>query len=170
MKTMARTAAAGVLAVMVSGCAGMGLETMLQAPSFSVDQAQQAQLRILPPSADRPVGGAAVRLYARVGNPNPVGLTLTRLVGNLRLEGRDAADVSFPLGLPLEAGGETVVPIEIAIDFNDLPGLADVASRAITGRGIGYALNGTVAVDAGLLGQPTFGPMQLLEGSLRVIR
>jgi len=159
-----------LVAITLSGCAGLGLNQMLQAPSFSVDSGQSAQLRILGPGPGRPVGGAAVRLFARVGNPNPVGFTLSRLVGNLQLEGRQAADVSFPLGVPLAAGQETVIPLDISINFNDLPGLADVASRALTGRAIGYSLNGTVAVDAGLLGQPSFGPMTLLSGEMRAIR
>jgi len=170
MKTVRRTAMLSIMALGLSGCAGMGLENVLQPPTFQVDGSQQAQLRLLAPSAQNPLGGAAVRLYARVGNPNPVGLTLTRLVGQLQLQGSNAARVDFPLGVPLQAGGETVVPIEIAIDFDDIPGLANVARNALTGQPISYALNGTVGVDAGLLGQPTFGPLNLLEGSLRVTR
>jgi hypothetical protein len=170
MKLVRRTAVLSLMAVALSGCAGMGLESVLQPPTFQVDQSQQAQLRLLGPSAQNPLGGAAVRLYARVGNPNPVGLTLTRLVGQLQLQGSNAARVDFPLGLPLQAGGEAVVPIEIAIDFNDIPGLANVARNALTGQPVSYSLNGTVGVDAGLLGQPTFGPLNLLQGNLRVTR
>jgi hypothetical protein len=170
MKTVRRTAVLSMMALALSGCAGMGLEQVLQAPTFRVEGSQQAQLRLLGPSAQNPLGGAAVRLYARVGNPNPIGLTLTRLVGQLQLQGSNAARVDFPLGVPLQAGGETVVPIDIAIDFNDIPGLANVARNALTGQPITYSLNGTVGVDAGLLGQPTFGPLNLLEGNLRVTR
>lgn len=170
MKLVRRTAVLSLMALALSGCAGMGLESVLQAPTFAVDQSQQAQLRLLAPSAQNPLGGAAVRLYARVGNPNPVGLTLTRLVGQLQLQGSNAARVDFPLGLPLAAGGESVVPIEIAIDFNDIPGLANVARNALSGQPIRYSLNGTVGVDAGLLGQPVFGPLDLLQGNLRVTR
>jgi hypothetical protein len=170
MRTITRAALITAMGVALPGCAGMGLQTVLQAPTFSVDESRQAQLRLLAPSAANPSGGAAVRLYARVGNPNPVGLTLTRLVGQLQLEGRNAARVDFPLGVPLQASGEVLVPIDIAVDFNDLPGLFDVAGRALTGGSIAYALNGTVGVDAGLLGQPSFGPMTLLTGGLRVMR
>lgn len=170
MKVMMRSAVAAAMAAGLSGCAGMGLQSVLRPPSFSVDQGQQAHLRLLTPSLSNPSGGAAVRLYARVGNPNPVGLTLTRLVGQLQLEGRNAARVDFPLGVALQPNGDVVVPIDIAIDFRDLPGLIDVAGRALTGGRIGYALDGTVGVDAGLLGQPTFGPMQLLSGDMRVTR
>jgi hypothetical protein len=170
MKLVRRTAVLSMMTLALSGCAGMGLENILQAPTFRVDQSQQAQLRLLGPSSQNPLGGAAVRLYARVGNPNPVGLTLTRLVGQLRLQGSNAARVDFPLGVPLQANGETLVPIDIAIDFNDIPGLANVARNALTGQAITYSLNGTIGVDAGLLGQPTFGPLNLLEGNLRVSR
>jgi hypothetical protein len=170
MKTALRTAFLPLMAIALSGCAGMGLEQVLQAPTFRVDGSQQAQLRLLGPSMQNPLGGAAVRLYARVGNPNPVGLTLTRLVGQLQLQGTNAARIDFPLGVALQAGGETMVPIDIAINFNDLPALAGVARNALAGQPINYALNGTVGVDAGLLGQPTFGPMLLLQGDLRATR
>jgi hypothetical protein len=160
------------LVALLPGCASLGglAAAGLQAPTFRVDESQQAQIRLLPPSFDRPRGGAAVRLYARVGNPNPLGLTLSSLAGQLQLEGRDAADVSFPLGVPLAANGETVVPLDIAINFNNVPALGNTLLNAITGRAINYRLNGTVGVDAGLLGRPTFGPTSLLSGSLRVTR
>jgi hypothetical protein len=170
MKIAIRTAMLPLLALVLSGCAGLGLESVLQAPTFRVDGQQQAQLRLIGPSMGSPLGGAAVRIYARVGNPNPVGLTLTRLVGNLQLQGQNAARVDFPLGVPLQANGEVVVPIDIALDFDDLPGLANVARNALTGGAIAYSLNGTVGVDAGLLGQPVFGPMDLVAGNLRVTR
>ena len=169
MRTVTRALLLPLLAVGLSGCATLA-QLGLRAPTFAVDSARQAELRLLAPSLSNPRGGAAVRLYARVGNPNPVGMTLTRLVGNLALEGRQAAEVSFPLGVPLQANGEAVVPIEIALDFADLPGLADVVTRALTGRPLAYRLNGTVGVDAGVLGQPEFGPMTLLAGDLRVLR
>jgi hypothetical protein len=156
------------LALITSGCAA--LAAAIQPPSFRVDGAQQAQLRLLPPGPGRPTGGAAVRLFARVGNPNPVGITLSTLAGNLELEGRGAARVDFPLGVPLAAGGEVVIPIEVSVNFADIPGLGTTLLGAITGRPVRYRLVGTVGVDAGVLGQPTFGPMALLDGEVRVTR
>ncbi|HEU4562736.1 MAG TPA: LEA type 2 family protein [Longimicrobium sp.] len=154
---------------LLSGCATLA-QLGIQAPQFYVDQGQPAQLRLLAPGFGRPQGGAAIRLYARVRNPNPIGITLSRLAGGLVLEGRNAAQVDFPLGVPMQGGAETVVPLDISVNFNDIPGLADVLLRAATGQSIRYALRGTVGVDAGVLGQPTFGPMNLLEGSARVGR
>lgn len=157
------------LALLLAGCASLGGIGILP-PTFELDGQQTSELRLLGPSLQRPLGGASVRLYARVENPNPVGITLTRLAGTLRLEGTDAADADFPLGLPLTAGGSAIVPLDIAVSFSNLPGLADVLGRAVTRGNVAYSLDGTVGVDAGLLGQPTFGPMTLLDGSLQAFR
>ena len=168
MKTLRRASVLLALPLM-SGCATLA-QLGIQAPQFTVDNGQQPQLRLVGPSFQNPRGGAALRLYARVRNPNPVGLTLARLAGGLQLEGRDAAQVNFPLGVPLQANGDVLVPLDIVVNFNDIPGLADVLLRAATGGSVRYALNGTVGVDAGVLGQQSFGPMNLLSGSVRVTR
>jgi hypothetical protein len=169
MKRATYTLALAGAVLLSGGCATLGT-LGIAAPTFQVDQQQQAELRLLPPSPSRPAGGAAVRLYARVQNPNAVGITLSRLAGTLQLQGRNAAAVDFPLGVPLQANGEALVPMDLAIDFNDIPGLADVLLRAATGQSVGYALDGTVGVDAGIFGQPSFGPMNIVAGQLRVMR
>lgn len=170
MRTI-RVGAVLLFVLLLHGCATLGgLGAVLQAPTFQVDQSQQAQLRLLGPGPGHPLGGASIRLFARVRNPNPLGLTLSTLAGGLLLEGQQAAQVSFPLGLPLTAGQETVVPLDIGISFSELPGLAGVLTRAVTGSPIRYRLDGTIGVNAGLLGQPTFGPMTLLQGDVRVTR
>ncbi|HET6230184.1 MAG TPA: LEA type 2 family protein [Longimicrobiaceae bacterium] len=156
---------------LLPACASLGsLGQILQPLSFQVDHGQQAQLRLVGPSLGNPLGGAGIRLFARVRNPNPLGLTLSRIQGGLSLEGHQAANVNFPLGLPLSAGQETVIPLDITVSFSQLGGLADVASKALRGSPIQYRLDGNFAVDAGPLGQPSFGPMTLLEGNLAVTR
>lgn len=127
-------------------------------------------MRILGPSVSQPLGGAGVRIWTRVTNPNPFGLTLGTLRGTLRLESTQAADVDFPLGLPLRSGEDTVVPIDLTISFADIPGLAEVIRQAAARQPVEYRLDGTIGVDAGSLGQPTFGPMTLLTGELRGTR
>lgn len=156
------------LAVAVSGCASLG--QIIQPPRFEAAGRQQAQFRFLAPSLQQPLGGLAVRLWARVENPNQFALTLASLTGTLMLQNQRAADVDFPLGVPLPAAGDTVIPLDVRINFSDLPGLGDVAQSALSGRPIGYRLNGTVGVDAGVLGRPTFGPSTLLQGSLTTMR
>ncbi|MDQ3070716.1 MAG: LEA type 2 family protein [Acidobacteriota bacterium] len=157
-----------VLAASESGCAALeGLRALVQPPQFSEAEGQRAEIRLLPPGQGGLLGGAAIRLYARVRNPNPFGLTLSTLRGNLFLDGSRAAEADFPLGLPLAAGGDAVVPLDLRVSFSDLPGLADVVRRAAAGQTLGYRLDGTVGVDAGQLGRPSFGPLTLLTGDLR---
>lgn len=150
-----------------SACATLG--QVVQPLGFATDE-RPAELRLLGPSAGSPLGGASVRLYARVRNPNPIGVTLVNLSGGLSLEGTQAARVNFPLGVPLAAGGESVVPLDIQINFSDVPRLASLLPRAVTGSPIAYQLDGRFGVDAGVLGQPMFGPMTLLRGSAQVRR
>lgn len=157
-------------AAFAMACAGLNLGSMLQAPRFSVDQSRPAELRLVGPSLRSPLGGAGVRLWARVQNPNPFGLALAALEGSLALEGTRAANVSFPLGVPLLANRDTVIPLDLTINFSDLPGLANVATRLLTKSTVAYQLDGTVTVDAGALGRPKFGPSTLLNGNLVVRR
>jgi hypothetical protein len=162
-------ATVGCVAV-ISACAGLGLGDVIQPPRFSVADGRQAELRLLGPSSGRPLGGASIRLWARVENPNPLGLSIAAIQGALALEGTRAADVDFPLGLPLLAGQDTIIPLDINVSFSDLPGLADVAVRLATRSSVNYQLDGTVAVNAGPLGTPRFGPSTLLNGTLSIRR
>lgn len=170
MKTR-RSLALALGVSLLAGCASLGaLASAVQPPNFRVASGQEAQIRLLGPSVQNPLGGASVRLWADVSNPNPFGVVLSALTGSLALEGTQAADVDFPWGLPLVAGQDTVVPLDISISFADLPGLGNALSRAVTEGAVDYSLDGTVSLDAGLLGQPSFGPMNLLQGSIRTRR
>lgn len=161
----------GILAFVASACAGLEqLRGLVQAPKFEQEPGRQAEIRLIGPSVSQPAGGAGVRLWTRVTNPNPFSLTLGTLRGTLHLEDSRAADVDFPLGLPLRAGSDATIPIDLSISFSDLPGLANVVRRAVSRQPLAYRLEGTVGVDAGQLGQPTFGPMTLLTGEVRGIQ
>lgn len=159
----------GVLAVAGLGaCASLGLGDIVQAPRISASGTQNAQLNLVGPSRTNPYGGARIRLFARVENPNGFGLTLASLGGRLFLQSQEAALVDLPLGLPLMAGQDTIVPIDLTVGFDDVPGLLDVVRNALGGGSLDYRLDGTIGVDAGALGTPTFGPMTLMEGDVRV--
>jgi Late embryogenesis abundant protein len=151
---------AGVLLFALQGCAaGLGqLGALVQPPRFEQVQDRPAEIRMAG------LNGAGVRLWTRVSNPNPFGLTLGTLKGTLFLDESRAADADFPLGLPLGANGESVIPIDISISFSDLPGLSGVARRIVARQPVAYRLDGTIGVEAGRLGQPVFGPMTLLRG------
>ena len=159
------------LLALLAGCSSLGmLSQALQAPRFAVASGYQPQIQLVGPSAQRPLGGVSVRLWAEVTNPNPIGLVLSTLQGTLALEGTRAANVSFPLGMPLAASQDTVIPLDISVNFSDLPALANILPRALSGGAVAYRLDGTVGVDAGLLGRPSFGPMTLLQGNIQTRR
>jgi hypothetical protein len=148
-----------------TSCAALNdLARVVQPPQFAEAPGRPAELRIIPPGGDYRSGGAGIRLWARVHNPNGFGLTISTLRGTLLLEDVRAADVDFPLGLPLGARQESVVPLDLALGFDDVPGLARLTPRLLAGEPVGYSIEGTVGVDAGPLGRPTFGPMLVLAG------
>jgi hypothetical protein len=156
--------AAGLLA---ASCASLGpLAQVIQPLRFSEVPGQRSTMRLIAPSARQPLGGAAIRLWTRVSNPNPIGLTLRTLTADVRLEGTRAATGDFPLGLPLEARSEADIPLDLSIDFRDIPSLADVVGRVVSSQPVAYDVEGSFSIDAGALGQPTFGPMRLFGGQL----
>jgi hypothetical protein len=155
--------------IALDACAELNrLGALVQPPRFEQAPGQRAEIRLLGASAGRPLGGAGVRLWTKVSNPNPFGLTLGTLKGTLYLEESRAADAEFPLGLALAARQDAVVPIDISFSFSDLPGLREAARRATSREPLVYRLDGTISVDAGPLGQPVFGPMTLLRGDAAV--
>jgi hypothetical protein len=164
---MARALGLGIVAVVTMACATLGqFAAIVQPPRFEEADDRPAELRLVPPSAGRLLGGADIRLWTSVTNPNAFGFTLSSLEGTLFLEDTHAATADFPLGLPLGAGATTVIPIDLSIDFANLPRLADIARRAAARQPIGYRLEGTVGIDAGRLGTPVFGPMTIVRGTV----
>jgi hypothetical protein len=138
------------------------LGALVQPPRFEQVPERPAEIRL------QGTSGAGVRLWTKVSNPNPFGFRLGTLRGTFYLEDSRAANVDFPLGLSLGAGGETELPIDISISFTDLPGLGGAARRILARQSVPYRLEGTIGVDAGRLGQPVFGPMTLLRGETSV--
>jgi hypothetical protein len=156
-----------IAALVASSCATLGpLGSLVQPPRFTEARDQPAEVRIQPPTAGNALGGATVRLWTRVSNPNPFGFTLTSLEGTLYLEDSRAATSNFPLGLPLAAGADTVIPIEFIVSFADLPNLVGVVRRAASREPVAYRFDGTVGIDAGRFGSPVLGPMTFMRGTL----
>lgn len=158
-----------LLAGLVALTACATLEALgIQPLRFDQPDDRSSELRILAPSAGRPLGGAAIRLWAEIENPNGFGLTLTEVAGDLFFENSEAIVVDFPLGLPLLAYQDTVIPLDVSIGFDDLPRLGQIARAALGGDALEYRLDGNFAVEAGSLGRPRFGPLTLLQGDIRV--
>ncbi len=156
------------LVVLTAACAT--LQQVVQPLRCSAEPGRQAEIRLLAPSLQRPLGGVGVRLWARVENPNPLGVNLTHLAGTLYLSESQAGAVDLPLGLPLPAQRDTVFPVEISLSLSDIPGLATTLARAVGGSAIPYRLDGRFTVGAGALGSFDFGPQTLLSGSATVLR
>ncbi len=157
---------AGVLAAIVSSTAGcaaalQSIQSLIQPPRFEQDDQHRSEIRV------RGTTGAAVRIWTRVSNPNSFGVTLGTLKGTLHLEGSRAATIDFPFGLPLQAQSEDIVPIDLSVDFRDVPGLGQAIARAVARQPIAYEIEGTIGVSAGRLGLQTLGPMTWLRGELR---
>jgi hypothetical protein len=167
-----KTAVPWVAGLLLAGaCAPLAtLPATVLPPSFQIAEERPTELRLLGPTPARPLGGASVRIYARVGNPNPFGVTLTGLDGTLFLEEQQAALFDFPLGVPLPARQDTIVPIDLTVRFADVPPVASALVLAIDRSAARFRLDGNVRVNAGLLGQPMFGPLMLLEGTIPIIR
>lgn len=159
------------LAGLTAGCTTLGpLVQVVRPPQFRQADNQPAEIRLLAPSLRNPTGGAGVRIWLEVTNPNAFGFTLSTVNATLAMQGTRAATGDFPLGLPLRAGQSSVVPLDLSFSFADVPNLASSLRRLATGGAVDYQLDGTVGVEAGRLGRPTFGPMRLTDGELRAIR
>jgi hypothetical protein len=160
-----------LLTLVAPACAQLGaLSQIVQPPRFEQADNQPAEIRLMGPSLSMPAGGAGVRIWLEVTNPNAFGFTLSTLSATLALEGSRAAAGDFPLGLPLSARQQSVVPLDLSISFADLPGLAGVLRQVAIGGAVDYELDGTVGINAGAFGTPTFGPMRLVSGELRLVR
>ena len=164
-----KAALTSVIALTLQACAGLNLSALVQPPRFEQAPGQRAEVLVQGPSGSQPLGSASVRLWTKVTNPNTFGLTLQTIKGTLYLEESRATDVDFPPGLPLGAGADTVIPIDLSISFSDLPGLAGVARRLMNRETVPYRLDGTIGLDVPRVGQGmVFGPMTLLRGDAGV--
>jgi hypothetical protein len=160
--------AANFVALSVAGCASLeGLRALIQPPRFEQAANRPSEIRVLPVQSGRVAGGATVRIWTDVTNPNPFGFTLSTVQATLLLDDVEAADADFPLGLPLQARQTETIPFDLTVSFANVPRLASVIRQAASGGGLSYRLEGTVGIDAGRFGQPTFGPMTLVTGDVR---
>ena len=166
-KSSAVIVVAAVMSICGVGCATLGpLARMISPPRFEQAPGERTEVQLLPPGQAGGLGGASVRIWTHITNPNPFGIRLSTLDGDLYLEDVRAANGSFPLGLTLNARGDSVVPLDLRIDFSDVSALGGALRRALAGEAIPFRLDGTVSIDAGPLGQPSFGPSTWLRGDL----
>jgi hypothetical protein len=159
-----------VIATVSLGVACASLQSLLEvaAPRFELVSDRESVLSIDPVSilTESPV--VNLRLWTRVTNPNSFGLTVSTLEGEVFLEGREIAEVDLPLGLPLIAARDTVIPLDLRFGIPSLSSLGALGQALLARRPVRYRLDGTLGVDAGRLGEPTFGPRTWLQGEVQV--
>jgi len=162
LKSAIKVVAIAAIVSSTARCTALqSLQAFIQPPRFEQDTRNRSEIRL------RGTTGASVRIWTRVSNPNAFGLTLGTLQGTLHLEGSRAATVTFPFGLPLQPQSEDTVPIDLSIDFRDVPALGQAITRAIARQPITFEIEGTIGVSAGRLGMQTLGPMTWLRGELQ---
>jgi hypothetical protein len=111
----------------------------------------------------KPSGGADIRLWIKVLNPNPFAITLEKLETRLILAGYRAAYGNVLMDLSIDAGQSSVVSLNLSFSSADL-----MLNPAVVGPTVNYRLNGVVWIDAGKFGRPMFGPIAILSGELPV--
>jgi hypothetical protein len=157
-----------LLTLAAAGCASVASLLGISEPRFAVASGRASTLRLGGPSIQHPRGSATVRVWTQVSNPNSFGLTLTTLDGTLAFEGEDLVDVALPIGLPMVALADTVIPLDLTFGFESFSALGNVAMSLFTRDQLSYELKGTLGVSAGPLGEPTFGPRTWLRGEVDV--
>jgi hypothetical protein len=107
------------------------LSRVVQPPTFEAADDRETEWRSFAPSLAAPLGGAAVRLWTTVTNPNPIGVMLSTVRATLILEGERAAEGDFPLGLPLEPREASTIPLDLRVSFSDVPELASALRNVL---------------------------------------
>ena len=142
-----------------------GATPALAPPTFRLQTDATRILRLDPPGVAREAA-LVVRLALRATNPNPVGVRLERLDGELWLGGVAAAELTFVGGIDLPARGDAPLTLEVAVPLDRLEALAGVLTDAIGGRPVAYRVDAAVGID--VLGVPTrFPPVTLARGEVR---
>jgi hypothetical protein len=83
--------AANLVALSLAGCATLeGLRALIQPPRFEQAPDRASEIRLSSIQSGRPAGGATVRIWANVTNPNPFGFTLSTVQATLLLDDVEA--------------------------------------------------------------------------------
>jgi LEA14-like dessication related protein len=136
-------ATALAIAVILSACAPGA--RMLSAPTFAVDQAGSGFVRIDPPGVGD--GSALFRVALRVTNPNPFGLKLAALDGDLFFNDARAAALSFRGGLDVPANGTAPLLLDVRVPLGAAPALLQSIASLVGGSSVRYRLESAVSVD-----------------------
>ena len=142
-----------------------GAEPALAAPTFRLVPDASRIVRLDPPGAFSE-GGMVVRVALRATNPNPIGLRLAELEGDLWLNGVPAAGLRFVGGLDLPARAAADLAVEVTVPLGRLDALVAPLTDAVAGRPLAYRVDAVVGVE--VLGVPTrFPAVTIARGEVR---
>ena len=142
-----------------------GAAPALLAPTFRLRADATRIVRLDPPGATLDAA-LVVRVGLRVANPNPVGVRLDTLDGQLWLGGVAASDLRFVDGIDLPARGEADLTFDVEVPLARLGPLTGVLGDAIAGRPVAYRVDATVGI--AVLGVPTrFPSITVARGEVR---
>lgn len=126
-----------------------------QVPSFGASTVRLTHLT-LPEQ-----GAAEIELTVQVRNPNPFAVRLHSFAAHLVLTGQPVAALMLP-DIALSARGDAVQTVRASVPVSQ-----DTAAewlKVARGQRVPYRLDGTFTADLGTLGQPSFGPLTLVQG------
>ncbi|MFN8509147.1 MAG: LEA type 2 family protein [Deinococcaceae bacterium] len=132
----------------------------IQTPKIEVEETRL--LKLNPPGLGVPAE-AILGFKLRVTNPNAFGMGISRIQGQLYLDGDPSGTVDIP-GLNIRPTGSSEVDTQIAIALTEA-NLSHLV-KVVQGKSITYRLDGTVSIDAGTLGKPNLGPYTVFQGTL----
>ncbi|MFO8150283.1 MAG: LEA type 2 family protein [Trueperaceae bacterium] len=142
-----------------------GTEPALAAPTFRLVPDASRIVRLDPPGAFTE-GGMLVRVALRATNPNPIGVRLAELEGDLWLGGVSAAGLRFVDGVDLPPRGAADLVVEVSVPLSRLDALVGPLTDAVAGRPLAYRVDAVVGVE--VLGVPTrFPAFTIARGEVR---
>ncbi len=147
------------LALTLAACAPRA--AVVQVPEYRIVRTRLTSLTL--PGAGGPAT-ATLSLQLLVRNPNPYPIRLARAGGRFFLDGNDVGGVELPnIDLPSGRQVEQEALLSLPITFANLGEFVRVAR----GEAVSYRVDGSFTVDAGLFGQPSFGPYTLSQGVIK---
>lgn len=120
--------------------------SVVSPPSFSLVSDASGLVRLEPPGVG--TGAAVIRLELEAHNPNPFGLQLAGVDGDLFLADQRVAASRFARGVSLPPGGTARLALDVEAPLAEAPHLLGQMARLVAGEAVPYRLDGTVAVDA----------------------
>lgn len=154
-------AAVTLALVLLAACAPGA--AVLQPPTFTLDAERSGFVRIDPPGVGD--GSALFRLALAVANPNPVGVRLSGLDGDLYLRDARAASSSFRGAIDLPARANAPLVLDVKVPLGAAPVLLDTIANFVAGNPIPYRFDAAVTIDVFGTPQP-FPAFTLARGEL----